>query len=121
MARNVLGGELETCSEDPLTGFYRDGCCNTGSEDLGSHTVCAKVTRAFLDFSARQGNDLARARPEMGFEGLRPGDTWCLCAARWEEARRAGCAPGVYLGATHEEALEAVDFEHLKEHALDLH
>jgi len=107
-SRNALGGALAPCSADPLTGFFRDGCCNTGREDRGSHTVCAVMTAEFLAFSAYVGNDLSAARPEFGFPGLKPGDRWCLCAARWMEARDAGCAPGVVLEATHEAALDLI-------------
>jgi uncharacterized protein len=119
MARNVLGGELETCSESPLTGFYRDGCCNTGSGDYGVHVVCAQMTAEFLAFSASRGNDLSTPMPENGFPGLRPGDRWCLCAERWQEAFEAGAAPSVFLAATHEMVLEWVDLAALKQHALD--
>jgi len=120
-ARNVLGEALEPCGQDPVTGFYRDGCCNTGPEDLGAHTVCAEVTEEFLRHSAACGNDLATPIPEAGFPGLKPGDRWCLCAARWQEARRAGCAPRVILAATHEGTLEIVPFEVLRPYALDVH
>ena len=120
-SRNVMGEPLEACGHDPVTGFYRDGCCNTGPEDLGAHTVCAEVTREFLAYTASQGNDLTAPDPVSGFGGLAPGDRWCLCAARWQEARRAGCAPPVILAATHEATLEIVPFEHLREHALDIH
>ena len=109
MARNVLGGELATCSTDPMTGFYRSGCCDTGGEDSGVHTVCARVTAEFLEFSAVAGNDLSTPRPEFGFAGLRPGDRWCLCASRWAEALAAGVAPPVVLEATHARTLETVD------------
>jgi len=119
--RNVLGEPLAACGGDPVTGFYRDGCCNTGPEDLGAHTVCAEVTREFLEYSAAQGNDLTAPNELAGFPGLRPGDRWCLCAARWQEARRAGCAPRVILAATHEAALEIVPFEDLRPYALDTH
>jgi uncharacterized protein (DUF2237 family) len=115
--RNVVGGELLPCSADPVTGFYRDGCCATGSDDIGSHTVCAVVTAAFLEFSAGVGNDLSTPRPEWGFPGLSPGDRWCVCAARWLEAREADCAPAVVLGATHERALDVVAIEDLIAHA----
>ncbi len=118
-ARNVLGGALLPCSVAPLTGFFRDGCCNTGPQDHGLHVVCAEVTEAFLAFSQAAGNDLSTPRPEYGFAGLKPGDRWCLCAARWEEARRAGAAPPVLLEATHEAALQATTREHLVAHALD--
>jgi uncharacterized protein len=103
---NVLGGVLETCSLDPMTGFTRSGCCETGPEDRGSHTVCAEVTAEFLAFSQSSGNDLSTPRPEYGFPGLRPGDRWCLCAPRWQEAFLAGCAPRVALHATEAAALE---------------
>ena len=118
-ARNVLGGVLLPCSVAPLTGFLRDGCCNTGPQDLGLHVICAEVTAEFLAFSQAQGNDLSTPRPEYGFAGLQPGDRWCLCAARWEEARRAGVAPVVLLEATHEAALAVVQLEHLRAHAID--
>mgnify|MGYP006294583745 CR=1 FL=1 len=117
-ARNVLGGRLEPCSHEPLTGFYRDGCCHTGPEDLGAHVVCAVVTDEFLAFSRARGNDLATPRPEFGFEGLRDGDRWCLCAARWQEAFEAGAAPRVVLASTHERALEICRLEDLKHLAL---
>jgi len=117
--RNVLGGPLIACSTDPLTGFYRDGCCNTGPEDAGSHTVCCVVTASFLAFSKSRGNDLSTPRPEWGFPGLTPGDRWCLCAARWQEAYEADRAPGVVLEATNERALEFVDPEGLLAHAVD--
>jgi uncharacterized protein (DUF2237 family) len=115
LARNVEGGELEPCSTDPLTGFYRDGCCNTGAEDLGVHTVCARVTAAFLEFSKARGNDLSTPRP--GFAGLEPGDCWCLCAPRWQEALEAGMAPEVVLEATHAATLEWVRLEDLRRHS----
>jgi uncharacterized protein (DUF2237 family) len=118
-ARNVLGGPLEICSRSPLTGFFRDGCCNTGPQDRGSHTVCTEVTAEFLMFSRAVGNDLSRSRPEFGFEGLTPGDCWCLCAARWQEAFEAGMAPPVKLSATHEGALQHVKLEDLRAHAID--
>lgn len=117
---NVLGEPLEDCGTDPVTGFFRDGCCNTGPEDVGSHTVCAVVTDDFLAFSRRQGNDLSTPRPEFGFPGLRPGDGWCLCAARWREALEAGCAPRVRLKATHRAALDICDLADLKRHSVDL-
>ena len=110
---NVVGGELLPCSGEPLTGFYRDGCCSTGPEDEGSHTVCAVMTEAFLAFSRLAGNDLSTPLPEWGFPGLQPGDRWCVCAARWLEAHRAGHAPPVVLGATHARALEVVPIEAL--------
>ncbi len=114
---NVLGEALQDCSRDPMTGFFRDGCCNTSAEDRGSHTVCAVVTADFLDFSRQRGNDLSTPRPEFGFPGLKPGDQWCLCAARWVEALRAGCAPRVVLEATHEAALEYATLDELRSHA----
>jgi uncharacterized protein (DUF2237 family) len=110
---NVVGGELMPCSVEPLTGFYRNGCCSTGSEDLGSHTVCVVLTAEFLAFSRSVGNDLSTPRPEWGFEGLKPGDRWCLCAARWLEAHQAGHAPEVVLGATHRRALDLIPLEAL--------
>ncbi len=119
MATNVLGFDLEPCSMTPLTGFYRDGCCNTGGEDLGVHTVCALMTSEFLEFSAKVGNDLSTPRPELGFQGLLPGDCWCLCAARWKEAYDAGMAPPVKLGSTHRATLEWVSLEELRQHASD--
>jgi len=119
-ATNVLGSALATCSDDPRTGFYRNGCCDTGAEDTGMHTVCAVMTEAFLVFSREQGNDLSTPRPELGFAGLRPGDRWCLCVGRWKEALDAGVAPPVVLAATHEEALAVVPLEALKRHAIDL-
>ena len=117
MARNVLGDELETCGRDPMTGFYRTGCCDTGAEDMGVHTVCAVVTAEFLRFSAEACNDLSTPRPEFGFPGLRPGDRWCLCASRWAEANAAGVAPPVVLAATHARTLEWVDVADLEAHA----
>ena len=117
-ARNVLGGELALCSKKPLTGFLRTGCCETGPDDLGVHTVCARVTAEFLDFSRRRGNDLTTPVPEYGFPGLKPGDRWCLCAARWREALEAGCAPPVDLAATHEATLSVVRLEDLESHAI---
>ncbi len=118
--RNVLGGQLEACGSDPLTGFYRDGCCNTGPEDLGNHTVCAVVSTEFLTQQQEAGNDLVTARPEYGFSGLRPGDRWCVCAERWQEAYDAGAAPPVVLAATHARSLEVVSLEALQEHAVDV-
>lgn len=117
-ARNVLGGPLESCCTDPLTGFYRDGHCHTGPQDIGSHTVCAEVTDAFLAFSRERGNDLSTPRPEFGFPGLRAGDRWCICAARWQEALDAGVAPPVALAACHENALQFVRLEDLNAHAV---
>jgi hypothetical protein len=115
-ARNVFGAPLACCCTSPLTGFNRDGYCHTGPHDLGSHTVCAEMTAAFLDFSRRHGNDLVTPRPEFGFPGLRPGDRWCLCVSRWKEAFEAGVAPPVLLAATHEKALEVVTLEQLQAH-----
>jgi uncharacterized protein (DUF2237 family) len=117
MARNVLGGELAPCSQDPLTGFFRDGCCNTGAEDVGVHTVCARVTEEFLAFSKEAGNDLSTPQPAFGFAGLQPGDQWCLCAPRWQEALEAGVAPPVVLEATHVGTLEWVGLDDLRRHA----
>jgi len=117
--RNVLGGTLASCSQEPLTGFYRDGCCNTGPDDVGLHIVCARVTRAFLDFAREHGNDLVTPRPEFHFRGLKPGDRWCLCAGVWRQAYEAGVAPPVVLEATHEEALAVVPLAILKDHAID--
>jgi uncharacterized protein (DUF2237 family) len=114
---NVVGGKLLPCSTEPLTGFYRDGCCATGPEDVGSHTVCSIVTAEFLEFSARAGNDLSTPRPQWGFPGLEPGDRWCVCAERWLEAYDAGCAPPVVLGATHARALDVVSIETLSAYA----
>ena len=116
---NVVGGALLPCSHEPQTGFYRDGCCATGPEDVGSHTVCAIMTAAFLEFSALAGNDLSTPRPEWGFAGLSPGDRWCVCAARWQEAHDAGCAPAVLLAATHARALDVVSIDALIAHAHD--
>ena len=118
-ALNVLGGELICCCESPPTGFYRDGYCHTGPQDLASHTVCARMSQAFLDFSLARGNDLVTPRPEFMFPGLKPGDRWCLCAGRWREAFDAGCAPPVILSATHEEALAVVPLATLRGCALD--
>ena len=118
MARNVLGGELQSCGTDPMTGFQRDGCCNTDAEDAGVHTVCAVVTAEFLRFSTGVGNDLVTPRPEFGFPGLRPGDRWCLCASRWVQARRAGVAPPVVLAATHARSLEWIDLADLRRAAV---
>ncbi|MDJ0921364.1 MAG: DUF2237 domain-containing protein [Henriciella sp.] len=116
-AKNVLGTDLVTCGTDPMTGFFRDGCCNTSAMDHGVHTVCARVTEAFLTFSKARGNDLSTPRPEFQFPGLNPGDKWCLCAARWAEAYEAGKAPKVVLEATHEATLSIVPLEALKQHA----
>ena len=116
-ARNVLGGELKPCSMDPVTGFFRNGCCETGPHDVGLHTVCAVMTEAFLAFSKAAGNDLSTPRPELGFAGLRAGDRWCLCAPRWKEALDAGVAPPVVLQATHEETLAITPLGVLKDYA----
>lgn len=118
--RNVLGGALQACSFEPVTGFFRDGCCNTSPEDRGSHTVCAVMTAEFLAFSKSRGNDLSTAMPEYGFPGLKPGDRWCLCAPRWAEAFVAGKAPRIVLAATQESALEYADLADLKRFAVDL-
>jgi uncharacterized protein (DUF2237 family) len=118
--RNVFGEPLAVCSAKPLTGFYRSGCCETGPEDVGIHTVCVEVTATFLAFSKTVGNDLSTPHPEFGFAGLKPGDRWCLCAARWQEALEAGAAPRVVLGATHEATLDIVRLADLKRYALDL-
>lgn len=115
--KNVLGTDLALCCTDPMTGFYRDGSCRTGSGDLGMHVVCALMTEEFLAFSRARGNDLSTPRPEHGFPGLRPGDKWCLCALRWKEALAEGMAPPVVLEATHVSALEFVDLEDLERHA----
>jgi uncharacterized protein len=115
---NVVGGKLLPCSVEPLTGFYRNGCCSTGPEDLGSHTVCVVLTEEFLEFSRTVGNDLSTPRPEYGFAGLVPGDRWCLCASRWLEAHAAGHAPDVVLGATHARALDVVAIELLTSRAV---
>jgi uncharacterized protein len=118
MAKNVLGGDLEPCNFDPLTGFYRDGCCNTGSEDFGVHTVCVEVSAEFLSFSKIAGNDLSTPQPAFGFAGLKPGDRWCLCAARWKEALDAGAAPAVVLESTHAATLEWASLTDLQRHSL---
>jgi hypothetical protein len=117
---NVLGEPLVPCSDDPLTGFFRDGCCNTSQEDFGLHVVCVRVTAEFLEFSQARGNDLSTPHPEFGFPGLKPGDQWCLCAARWQEAWEAGVAPRVLLQSTHAAALRVVKLKNLKEYAIDL-
>ena len=116
-ALNVLGTLLMPCSYDPLTGYYRDGCCNTDEQDHGTHVICARMTQAFLDFSLSRGNDLITPRPESRFAGLQPNNRWCLCALRWKEALAAGMAPPVVLEATHESALRIVDLGTLKSHA----
>lgn len=117
-AKNVLGTELETCSVSPMTGFYRDGCCNTGAEDLGMHTVCVEVTDDFLAFSKRRGNDLSTPNEAYEFPGLQAGDRWCLCVLRWKEALEADMAPRVVLAATHMSVLEFVDLEDLQRYAV---
>jgi uncharacterized protein len=117
-ARNVLGGELQVCSLSPLTGFIRSGACETGPEDLGSHTVCVQMTEAFLQYSRRRGNDLITPMPEYGFPGLKQGDRWCVCAARWLEAAEEGYAPPVILDATHVRALQKIALADLEYHAL---
>ena len=118
MATNVLGTELQDCSRDPLTGWYRDGCCNTGAGDTGVHTVCAVMTEEFLSYSASVGNDLSTPAPQFGFAGLKPGDQWCLCAPRWQEALEAGSAPQVVLEGTHVQTLEWCGLDDLKRHAV---
>ena len=117
---NVLGDPITSCSDDPVTGFFRDGCCNTGPLDQGLHTVCAVMTVAFLEFSKAAGNDLSTPRPEFGFPGLKAGDQWCLCAARWEQARQAGHAPKIRLAATNQASLVVCSLDDLKAHAVDL-
>ena len=117
---NVLGQPLTPCSQDPVTGFYRDGCCTVGPDDLGVHGVCAEMTADFLAFSQSRGNDLSTPRPEFGFPGLKPGDRWCLCAGRWQEAMEAGKAPRVVLQSTHQASLEYCRLEDLKRLAVDL-
>jgi uncharacterized protein (DUF2237 family) len=118
--RNVLGSELEPCGTEPLTGFYRDGCCSSGPEDVGSHTVCAVVTAEFLEHQRRTGNDLVTPRPEYHFPGLRPGDRWCVVAVRWLHAHQAGVAAPVVLASTHERALEIIPLSALRENAVDV-
>ena len=118
--KNVLGEQLEECSADPITGWFRDGCCNTNDSDVGSHTVCVQVTKSFLDFSKGKGNDLSTPRPEYHFVGLKPGDSWCLCAARWLEAELAGCAPKVKLLSTNIKALDIIELGKLKAYQIDL-
>ena len=118
--RNVLGGELQPCGEDPLTGFYRDGCCHTGPEDVGSHTICTVVTAEFLEHQRSIGNDLATPVPLYGFPGLVPGDRWCVTAVNWLRAHADGAAAFVVLASTHERALDAVPLEALQEHAVDV-
>ena len=118
--KNVLDSELQDCGIDPITGFYRDGCCNTGLGDVGTHTVCTIMTHEFLEYSKSKGNDLITPRPEFDFPGLKAGDAWCLCALRWEEARQAGCAPRVKLTSTNIKTLEMVEFDDLKAYQIDL-
>ena len=118
-SKNVLGTALRPCSQDPVTGFFRTGRCETGPRDRGQHVVCAEMTETFLQFTKSQGNDLSTPRPEWDFPGLEPGDCWCLCAARWQEALEAGCAPPVVLAATHKKALDVVSLSALKAHAHD--
>jgi uncharacterized protein (DUF2237 family) len=118
-ARNVMGGELAPCSNSPMTGFFRNGCCETGPHDVGMHTVCAVMTADFLAFSKSVGNDLSTPMPEYGFPGLKPGDRWCLCAPRWKEALDAGAAPKLVLEATHEETLAIVPLGVLKDYAVE--
>lgn len=119
-AKNVLGEELETCSVEPMTGFYRDGCCNTGQDDMGLHLVCSIMTEEFLEFSRSRGNDLSTPIEEAQFPGLVQGDRWCLCVLRWKEAFQAGVAPQVVLAATHISTLEFVDLSDLANHAVDV-
>ncbi len=121
LQRNVLGGPLGVCSEAPVTGFFRTGCCDTSPEDIGRHTVCIVASEAFLAFSKARGNDLSTPRPEYDFPGVQPGQRWCLCAARWREALQAGKAPQVVLNATNEATLDIVSLEDLKRYAVDLH
>ena len=118
-AKNVLGTPLKSCSTSPMTGYFRTGCCDTGADDYGIHVVCARVTAEFLAFTAERGNDLSTPNPWFGFPGLKPGDQWCVCAARWKEALEAGAAPPVVLEATHISALEFVDLDDLQRHAVD--
>jgi uncharacterized protein len=118
--KNIMGDDLIACSTDPMTGFYRDGCCKTGPGDMGVHTVCAIMTEEFLEFSKSRGNDLSTPKPEWRFPGLKAGDRWCLCAPRWQEAYEAGMAPHVVAAATHIATLEHCDVKALKEHAVDL-
>ncbi|MGH3446286.1 MAG: DUF2237 family protein [Nocardioidaceae bacterium] len=118
--RNVLGGELEPCGNDPVTGFYRDGCCNTGQEDVGNHSVCAVMTAQFLTHQQGVGNDLSTPMPQFGFPGLQPGDRWCVCAARWLQAYDDGTAAPVVLASTHARAREVLPLEALRAHAVDV-
>lgn len=117
---NVFGEPLLPCSEDPLTGFFRDGCCNTSDDDVGSHTVCVEVSRDFLQYSRFRGNDLSTPHPQFGFPGLQPGDRWCLCAARWLEAHEQAMAPRVFLQRTHQKALDIIPLDLLRRFAVDL-
>ena len=119
-SKNVMGRPLAPCGMQPKTGYFRDGCCNTDETDAGSHTVCARMTAAFLEFSKKRGNDLSTPAPQYGFAGLSPGDRWCLCAARWKEAFDAGAAPQVYLASTHERALELIPLATLQRFAVDM-
>ena len=118
--KNVLGGQLLDCSTNPITGFFRDGCCRTDEQDIGQHVVCAEITDDFLEFSKSRGNDLSAPVPEIDFPGLKSGDRWCICALRWQEALEAGRAPQIYLQSTHESALEVLSLEDLKKYAIDL-
>lgn len=116
---NVLGGKLEPCSMDPVTGYFRNGCCDTSAQDFGSHTICVEMTQEFLDYSKHIGNDLSTPHPEWGFPGLNPGDRWCVCAARWLECYKGGAPSGIYLRATHKKATEIVPLEVLERFAVD--
>jgi hypothetical protein len=118
--KNVFGDDLEECSVKPLTGYFRDGCCNTDSGDFGLHVVCAEVTEQFLEFSKSSGNDLSTSNPDVGFPALKPGDRWCLCADRWKEALDAGVAPPVILSSTNEKVLEIIELKDLKKYAIDI-
>ena len=120
-AKNVCGEDLKTCCTSPMTGFYRNGACETGPADIGTHVVCAEVTKDFLEFTRSRGNDLMSPAPHHGFPGLKPGDRWCLCVSRWKEALDAGLAPPVVLSATHEATLKYVSLEDLKKHAVTIH
>lgn len=117
---NVFGEPIEECSAEPLTGFFRDGHCNTSEQDVGSHTVCVQVSESFLEYSRFQGNDLTTPQPDFGFPGLKPGDRWCLCAARWLQAQEQGMAPKVFLRCTHQRALEVIPMDVLRQFAADL-
>ncbi len=117
---NVLGTQLEECGVKPMTGFFRDGSCNTSKQDVGSHTLCAVMTQDFLEYSRERGNDLMTPQPEYGFAGLKPGDRWCLCAGRWLEAFKAGKAPRVVIRATHQACLQILSLDDLKQYAIDL-